>query len=109
MAVASTCTQSRSASTHAVQSHLCWLGLVLGQIRRCYEPFAKKAFPIRLSGCTVSAVGVQGMVMRDDPLAIGICVHLYFTRQCRGGRGFPCAGEEQRRPGLGTTAGADCF
>src|SRR5215471_9998367 len=98
MAVASTHTPSRSASTHALQSHPCWLGLVLCQIRCCYEPCAKKSFPIRLSGCAVAAVGVQGMFVRDDLLAIGMLLHLSFTRQCRGGRGCPCSSEEQRRP-----------
>src|SRR6266568_3725062 len=61
----------------------------------------------RLSGCAVAAVGVEGMVIIDDLIAIGILIHLYFTRQCGGGCGFACAGEEQGRPCLGTTAGAD--
>ncbi len=43
------------------------------------------------------------MVIIDDLIAIGILIHLYFTRQCGGGRGFACAGEEQGRPCLGTT------
>ena len=73
---ASTHTQSRSASTHTIKSHQCWLGLVLCQIRCCYEPFAKKSFTLRLSGCAVSAVGVQGMVIIDDLLAIGMLIHL---------------------------------
>src|SRR5712691_13028083 len=107
MPVASTHTQSRSASTHSVQSHQCWLGFVLCQIRCRYEPFAKKSFTTRLSGCAVAAVGVQGMVIIDDLIAIGILIHLYFTRQCGGGCGFPCACEEQRRPGLGASARAD--
>src|SRR6266702_2687398 len=62
MPVASTHTQSRSASTHAVKSHPCWLGLVLGQIRCGDEPFAKKSFTARLSGCAVSVVGVGAVV-----------------------------------------------
>src|SRR5260221_13736743 len=76
LVVASTHTQSRSASTNSVKSHQCWLGLVLCQIRCCDEPFVKKSFTLRLSGCTVAAVGVEGMVIIDDLLAIGILIHL---------------------------------
>src|SRR5712692_100176 len=91
MPVASTHTQSRSASTHSVQSHQCWLGLVLCQIRCRDEPFAKKSLTLRLPGCAVAAVGVEGMVIIDDLIAIGIRIHLYFPWQCGGGRGFACA------------------